>query len=108
MIIAALLLILAGLFFFFTATLGLLRLPDVYCRMHATGKGDTLGALLVLAGIAVFTLQQGMSPAALLTAVKIMLIALFLFLANPTATYSIARAALDAGVEPLERRPPEP
>ena len=32
-----------GLFFFFTATVGLLRFPDFYTRLHATGKGDTLG-----------------------------------------------------------------
>ena len=37
-----------GLLFFFGTSLGLLRLPDFYTRMHAAGKGDTLSSLLIL------------------------------------------------------------
>ncbi len=48
--IIAVLFILGGLFFFFTGTVGLLRFPDVYTRMHGTGKSDTLGAQLMLIG----------------------------------------------------------
>ena len=80
-------LISAGCFLFFTGTVGLLRLPDFYCRMHATGKCDTLGALLVLLGLAIF---QGCN----LVSLKILLIAVFIFLANPTATHAIGRAGL--------------
>ena len=87
------LLILLGLFLFASGTLGLLRLPDFYCRMHATGKCDTLGALLVLAGLAVY---NGFN----LVSLKIIFIIIFIFLANPTATHAIGRAALVNGVQP--------
>jgi multicomponent Na+:H+ antiporter subunit G len=81
------LLVVCGLFLFVSGTLGLLRLPDFYCRMHATGKCDTLGALLALTGLAVY---NGFS----LVSLKIIFIVIFIFLANPTATHAIGRAAL--------------
>ncbi|HDZ89238.1 MAG: monovalent cation/H(+) antiporter subunit G [Deltaproteobacteria bacterium] len=83
-----------GFFFFFTATVGLLRLPDFYSRLHATGKGDTLAVLFSLIGLAVY---EGFS----LTSVKIVLIAVFMFLAQPTATHAISRAAFRCNVKPL-------
>ena len=52
MTIAALLFIVVGTFFFFTGVVGLLRFPDFFSRMHATGKGDTLGTIFFLAGLA--------------------------------------------------------
>ena len=66
--------------------IGLLRFPDFYTRMHAAGKSDTLGSLLVLTGLAFY---EGID----LTAVKILLIALFIFVTSPTATHAMARAA---------------
>ena len=85
---------LAGFFFFLTATVGLLRLPDFYSRMHATGKGDTLAVLFSLIGLAVY---EGFT----ITSIKIVLIAVFMFLAQPTATHAIARAAFRCNVKPL-------
>lgn len=98
--IIAILFILGGIFFFTTATIGLLRFPDFYCRMHATGKGDTLGALLVLLGLAIFYIQHNFSLSTILVSIKIMFIAIFIFLANPTATHAITKAGLDCDVEP--------
>ncbi|MDL1969384.1 MAG: monovalent cation/H(+) antiporter subunit G [Candidatus Desulfofervidaceae bacterium] len=89
-------LVLVGLFFFFTGTVGLLRFPDFYCRMHATGKCDTLGSLMVLSGLALYEGYHN----SLLIAVKIIFISVFIFLANPTATHAIAKAALVCGVKP--------
>ena len=91
--VVSILFILAGFFFFTTATLGLLRLPDFYARLHATGKGDTLAVLLSLIGLAIY---NGFS----LTSVKIVFIAVFMFLAQPTATHAISRAAYRCGVQP--------
>jgi len=71
--VLAVILILGGLFFFSTATIGLLRFPDFYTRLHATGKGDTLAVFLSLIGIAIY---EGIT----LTGLKVLLIALFLFL----------------------------
>jgi multicomponent Na+:H+ antiporter subunit G len=91
--IIAALFMLGGFFFFATATLGLLRLPDFFTRLHATGKGDTLAALWSLAGLAVY---HGFT----LTSAKILFIAVFLFLAQPTATHAISRAAFRCEVQP--------
>ncbi len=94
----ALIFMLGGLFFFFTGTFGLLRFPDVYTRMHASGKSDTLGAQLMLIGIAI---ANGWNIASL----KLILIFAFLMLANPTATHPMIRAATNSG-EPLWKRDP--
>ena len=91
--IICILFMLTGFFFFTTATLGLLRFPDFFTRLHATGKGDTLAVLLSLMGLAVY---HGLS----LTSAKIVFIAVFMFLAQPTATHAISRAAFRCKVQP--------
>ena len=90
-------LMVSGVFFLLTGTVGYLRLPDFFCRMHAVGKSDTLGALLSLLGVACVV---GWS----LLALKFVVIALFIFLANPTATHAIGRAALLSGLTPWTRK----
>jgi multicomponent Na+:H+ antiporter subunit G len=99
-IIAAGFFVLSGLFFFTTATVGLLRFPDFYCRLHATGKGDTLGTLLMIVG---FMIYEGFH----LLSIKLILIPLFLFMASPTVTHSIGRAGVSCGVEPWEKKETE-
>ncbi len=74
--------------------LGLLRLPDVYARMHAAGITDTLGAGLMLAGL---MLQGGLS----LVTAKLFLILVFLLFTSPTSTYALANAAYRQGLAPL-------
>ncbi len=73
--------------------LGLLRLPDVYARMHAAGITDTLGAGLILTGLMV---QGGFS----LVTVKLILILVFLLFTSPTSTYALANAAYRQGLAP--------
>lgn len=99
--------ILVGVFFFVAGTIGLLRLPDFFSRMHAVGKCDTLGAMLMLGGLALhFAAHHGFGPQ-LLNVLKILGIVLFIFLANPTATHAFARSALRSGLQPLIVKPPE-
>lgn len=93
MTIVAVVLVLSGVFFLTMGGVGLIRFPDFYTRMHAAGKCDTLGVLLVLVGLAVF---EGPT----LASVKILLIAVFMFLTSPTSTHAIARAALTHKVRP--------
>ena len=88
--------LLGGFFFFVAATVGLLRFPDFFCRLHATGKGDTLAVLLSLIGLSIY---EGFS----LTGLKILFIAVFMFLAQPTSTHAISRAAMRCGLEPWVR-----
>lgn len=76
----------AGLFFFLVGVVGLLRLPDVYSRMHATTKCDTLGAGLILFAL---ILYAGFSNAS----VKLFFMILFIWITNPTAAHVIARAS---------------
>jgi multicomponent Na+:H+ antiporter subunit G len=89
--------LLGGFFFFVAATVGLLRFPDFFCRLHATGKGDTLAVLLSLIGL---TIYEGLT----LTSLKIIFIAVFMFLAQPTSTHAISRAAMRSGLEPWTRK----
>ena len=100
MSIVSILFIIGGTFFFFGATVGLIRFPDFYARMHATGKGDTLGAFLVVLGIALYNLHNGLELGSILTSIKVIFIAIVIFLANPTATHAITKGGLDAGVAP--------
>ncbi|MBN2125151.1 MAG: monovalent cation/H(+) antiporter subunit G [Deltaproteobacteria bacterium] len=91
-----------GLLFFTGGGVGILRFPDFYTRLHPAGKLDTLGSLLMMLAIALFSLQP-FTWAALLTSLKIMLIVVFIFLSSPTATHSIVDAGLRAGLEPWSR-----
>ena len=76
--------------------MGLLRFPDFYTRMHAAGKGDTLSTLLILAGCALYALQNGhFYFGSWLTTGKLFLVIIFIFIGSPTATHAI----MDAGYE---------
>lgn len=92
-----------GLFFFIVGVVGVLRLPDFYTRLHAAGKCDSLAAILVIIGVALFNFE-GWELANLLVSIKIILIAVFIFIASPTATHAITKAALVAGVEPWAKK----
>jgi multicomponent Na+:H+ antiporter subunit G len=91
--IIAVAMILIGCFFFFTSVIGLLRFPDMFTRMHATGKCDTLAVLMIMAGLIV---HHGIN----LDSFKMLLILVFIYIANPTATHVLARAAFRLGVQP--------
>jgi multicomponent Na+:H+ antiporter subunit G len=88
------LLLCGGLLLFTGTTVGLLRFPDFYCRVHAAGKGDTLSTMLLLGGLILYHLHD-FSGASLLVGLKLFLIILFVFVASPTATHAI----IDAGYE---------
>jgi len=94
-------LIAIGLLFFLGTTIGLLRFPDFYSRMHAAGKGDTLSTVLILFGcICLVSTQGGMSC---LLALKILLIINFIFIGSPTATHAMMDAGNKAGAKPWEK-----
>jgi multicomponent Na+:H+ antiporter subunit G len=97
--ILTIILIVIGLFFFFSTTIGLIRFPDFYTRMHAAGKGDTLSSLLIFTGLGIYNLHH-LSTGNILVTVKILFILLFIFLASPTATHAIIDAGYGSGVKP--------
>jgi multicomponent Na+:H+ antiporter subunit G len=88
---ASWLLILAGSAFIVIGAIGLLRMPDVYTRMHATSVMDTLGAGLLFAGL---MLQAGLS----LVSFKLIVLLALSFFIGPVATHALAQAALHAGI----------
>lgn len=73
--------------------IGLIRLGDVFSRMHAAGIIDTLGAGAVLAGLMI---QAGLG----IVTIKLVLIVVFILFTSPTATHALARAALHGGAQP--------
>lgn len=88
----ALIVLLAGCFFIFAGTVGMLRLPDVYCRLHAMTKADNLGLLLICISLALL-------DGRLRTALLLLLIWLLALLASTVSAHLIARHS-------LARRPP--
>jgi multicomponent Na+:H+ antiporter subunit G len=84
-------LVAVGAFFLLVGTIGLLRLPNVYNRMHATSKATTLGAAsMLLAGFVYY----GPRGPGLVSLVGVA----FLFLTAPTGAHMISRAAGKLGV----------
>ncbi len=84
---------LAGLFFLVVAAIGMIRLPDVFTRSHAVSLTDSLGALLLLIGIAIY---EGWS----LNVFKILAVLALLYLQNPVIAHATLRAAIRAGLKP--------
>ena len=74
-----------GTFFAFAMTVAILRFPDAYTRLHAGTKGLTIGAGLILAGLA-------MTAPDAAHAVRTLLVGLFLVITNPISTHAIARS----------------
>ncbi len=79
-----------------TWSVGLLRMPDFYSRLHPAGKNDSLGQLLVLVGLC-FQADHWMVVS------KLLLISTFLILTAPTATHAITKAAWLVGLRPWSR-----
>ena len=88
--------ILLGVLALLIGALGLLRLPDVYCRIHAVGMIDTAGASFIILGLAI---HEGVS----LVTVKLVFIGIFLFFTSPIATHAVAQVAHKSGVVPVGR-----
>lgn len=91
--------IILGLFFFTGGSIGILRFPDFFSRLHPAGKLDTMGLLMTMTGMALYTAQD-LTVSSILTALKIMLIVVFVFITSPTATHAILDAGVRAGLSP--------
>lgn len=89
----------SGLIFFTGGSVGILRFPDFYSRLHPAGKLDTAGQLLTMTAVALFVLKDWTIPS-LLTAAKLVLIVIFVHITSPTATHAIVDAGVRAVFEP--------
>lgn len=95
MTILAIVLTVTGLFFLVVGSIGMLRLPNVFVRAHALSLTDSLGAVLVLAGLAVY---QGFN----VNFLKIMIVLVLVFLLNPVIAHATVRAAHRSGLKTSE------
>lgn len=89
--------ILVGVFFTFLSAIGVIRLPDVYSRMHAAGKSSTLGVISLMLATFIYFIPEGIVNA------KILLAILFVFLTAPLSSLMVTRSAYRIGV-PLEKK----
>ena len=89
----AAILVLAGAGFSLIAAVGVLRLPDLYTRLHAASKAGAIGAGLIFLGVAVASLDGAVVLRALLGIV-------FLLLSTPVSAHLLARAAFRSGENP--------
>lgn len=88
--IVAVILLICSLFFFLASAIGMIRLPDFYSRLHASGNSETLGLMLSCLGLVIY---EGPT----LLSVKIVIVFLLVFLANPIGTHILGKAALKSG-----------
>ena len=86
MIVLGLVLLILGSFFCLVGSIGLIRLPDFYSRVHAASIVDSLGAILILLGL----ITQTQDP---IVIIKLVFILFFMMLTGPTAVHALARAA---------------
>lgn len=85
-----------GCFLCITGGIGVLRFPDFFSRMHASGITDTFGSGFIIIGLMAISLEYDW-----LVFVKLLFIFLFGLLTNPTSGHALAKAALRSGLKPL-------
>jgi multicomponent Na+:H+ antiporter subunit G len=86
-----------GCFFIIVTSIGIVRFPDFYSRLHPAGKSDTIGQSLILIGLIIY---EGFS----MVSIKLFLIIIFIYIASPTATHAVAQAAYLKGVKPWKKK----
>lgn len=105
---ATLVLVVVGLFFSLSGVIGIVRMPDVYCRIQCSTKTITMGALPVLVALVI-----GEGPVSNYGG-RALVVAVLLLVINPASSHSLARAAYRRGVpmwpgavrdDPREARP---
>ena len=94
--ILSIIFIVAGSFFLTVAAIGVVRLPDVFSRSHAVSLTDSLGAFLILIGIAFL---EGLDKNTL----KILVVLALLYILNPVIAHATVRAALRSGLKPWKK-----
>lgn len=94
-LVSGALLVIGGAFFF-AGTVGLLRFPDIYTRLHALAKADNLGLGCVLAGLA-------LRADSLAVALKLLAIWPLVLIASAAVGYAIARRADRLGIAPWQK-----
>nr|WP_174613884.1 monovalent cation/H(+) antiporter subunit G [Virgibacillus ihumii] len=88
--------LLFGVFFMLSSSIGIIRFPDVFTRLHAASKSATLGVVGILVGATLYLyINDGIVSGKLLLAI------VFVFLTSPVSGHMIARAAHRKGIKPV-------
>lgn len=93
--------VLSGCLLMLIGGLGLLRMPDLYTRLHAASVTDTGAVMLISVGLllqALFLFDNGMA------AIKVVLILVFTLFTAPTASHALAKTALLGGLIPVDKK----
>lgn len=75
-----------GLFFVITGSLGILRMPNFFCRLHPAGVTDAAGAPMILIGLMI---KSGFT----ILSLKMFILMVLIIITSPTACYALAKAA---------------
>ncbi len=110
--VIAIAMIVGGIILFLGSSVGLVRFPDFYTRMHAAGKGDTLSTLLIVGGFGVYHLHDVINAVlhggewlkAVFVILKMLGICLFIMFTSPTSTHALIEAGYSDGIEPKVER----
>ena len=86
--------ILVGSFFIVGGAIGILRMPDVYTRLHAASVIDTVGMALLILGLI-------LQAPSVLVGIKLVFVFMLFFFVSPVATHATAQAAFHAGIYPI-------
>ena len=87
--------VITGALLIFVSSIGVLRLRDVYSRMHSAGKTSTLGVMFLMLGVLIYFIPEGFNA-------KILLAILFVFMTAPLSALMVNRSAYRSDV-PLEK-----
>lgn len=82
-----------GCFLILIASIGVIRFPDFFSRMHSAGKGDTMGQACIIIGLIIYS---GFN----LVSLKLIMIMIMIMIINSTASHYLAKAAYKKGVKP--------
>lgn len=82
-----------GLFFIFTALIGMLKMPDLYTKCHASGVSDNFGLPIAIIGIAIVYCDSKNS-------LKLILLSVLIFIVSPLVTHLLAKTAFLSGYKP--------
>ncbi len=93
-------LIVIGAFFALAGSIGIIKMPDVFCRMQASTCITTMGVIGVGLGALLYTICVMHAPA---TAVKVCVVMGLVLVTNPIGSHAIAKGAYQAGIRPKKK-----
>lgn len=88
-----------GIFFVFAGIVGMIRMPDTFCRLQSSTNIVTMGGLPILIGTAIYGFSIGNTA----IGVKSIVIGLFILLTNPAASHAMTKAAYKSGAKMIEK-----